>query len=443
MEDFTPPLSEHLPGEPEPRKWTLAAITKELGKDLLITAVVGLLGLPLWPLYLVLSLFLPRPPILPSMERYLRFFGLLFSVTPPSPGLPWYSRLGVGLLAIQRLMFRPFLGLAWYLDLLLYGRALQATTIHGPFFEISAARSGSTQLAHYLEDDPHICAPNVLQSGLPFVWAWHLVPALLGRRFPEERVRELFLGMFERPYLERHEMDPLRTDTFEVIFMALQLGDLFACLGPQPIVDEYRPDTITPECRSFWEEDFMEYLDAIGRRTLLYAQQTGTGGRSLMIKGHFLAVAGLLEEKYPDARFLTVLRAPEKRIQSVINFWRCNPSPTLMGPIPWSWLVKRVLDVELDYCDAEMGWYQQEGPGRRVVVRFDDFVADLEGTLRQVYRECLDLDEVPAHLPRTHPPRKRSHYSVDRSLEQLSISPEWLKHRLEGYRRWCSGRKAS
>ena len=148
-------------------------------------------------------------------------------------------------------------------------------------------------------------------------------------------------------------------------------------------------------------------------------------------------MAPALERRYPDARFLTVVRAPARRIQSVINFLRAQPRAAGLSPTPWSWIIQAALETEPDYCELERAWLQRPGGARRTVVRFADYVADLEGTMRRVYRSCLDTDELPAGAPRTHAPRERTHYAVDRSLKQLDIDPAWLELRLDAYLKWC------
>ena len=83
-----------------------------------------------------------------------------------------------------------------------------------------------------------------------------------------------------------------------------------------------------------------------------------------------------------------------------------------------------------------MEWFRHtEGP-QRCVVRFDQYLRDLEGTMRTVYRECLGRELSP-HVPRTHAARLRSNYSVDRSLTQLGVDESALKQRLAAYCRWC------
>lgn len=72
-----------------------------------------------------------------------------------------------------------------------------------------------------------------------------------------------------------------------------------------------------------------------------------------------------------------------------------------------------------------------------MVVRFDDYVRDLPGTLALVYRECLDR-EVPPSLPTTHAKRKRS-YTTDRTLAELGVDVAEVEARSAAFAAWAKG----
>lgn len=438
-----PLLPEHLPGEPPLPHWTpLNASLVIIGKAFMVGVLLHLCA-PLWVLYGLLRLAgQKRPPHVPSFSRTQYCFIMLLTESLEPPGMPWYGRVALFLNALREVVILPVRGLAWMLDSFLYGKALEAVRIEAPLIELSAARSGSTQLAHYLEDDPAICAPNLLQMMFPYLWLWKLVPATLGRVVSRDTVQRLLAAALPEPYVQRHELEAFRTDTFEIPYhMRFQLGEFLAVLGPRLLHAEHVAGGLQPSTQLLWETDFLDFFDAIGRKTLLYYNPDPTvPARRLMIKGHFLVVASQLLARYPDARFLTVLRAPDKRLQSIINFLRCHPSESLCGPTPWTWLVKHALEAEPEYCEREQAWFSQQDGAHRCIVRFDDYVKDLEGTMRQVYREYLGREDLPPHVPRTHAPRVRTQYAIDRSLEQLGVDVGWLKSRLAPYYAWCRGR---
>lgn len=428
-------IPDLLPGEPS-RALSPAATAWLLLRRLLRLCVTTLLGAPFWPIYLILRIFMGRPPSVPTLGRILRAAWLILTARPEPP-LTLAMRAGLALDLGFRLSLMGLWGFAWLLDELLYGRALREVRIEAPIFEISAARSGSTQLAHYLEDDPQVVAPSVLQIIAPFLWVWKIAPRF---EFLLSRVRLAKLTFDTQPpeHHERHESDALRTDTCEIAFgFSHQLLDIFFSLGPDVMLGDFRYDRVADHARVLWEEDFLGFIDGIARRTLLHARRVPGGERRhLLIKGHFLFAADALAARYPDARFLTMLRLPEKRLQSVLNFHRCQTTVAPCPPIPWPWLVRHALESEIPYCELEMAWFTRESGPRRVVVPFDAYLHDLEGTMRRVYRELLDAELSP-HVPRQHAPRVRTNYSVDRSLAQLGVDQEALEQRLAAYRAWC------
>jgi hypothetical protein len=160
--------------------------------------------------------------------------------------------------------------------------------------------------------------------------------------------------------------------------------------------------------------------------------------RRIFIKGHFLCAADFLARRYPDAIFLTMIRDPAPRLQSTVNFLRSTPFDESMGgPAPWAWLGAAVAKSETAYCEIEQDWFTREPGPRRCVVRFADYVRDLEGAMTQIYRECLDSPTLPPWVPRTHEPRKRHGYTYDRSLAAVGIDEAALEQRLASYIAWC------
>ncbi|MEM1297587.1 MAG: sulfotransferase [Verrucomicrobiota bacterium] len=332
----------------------------------------------------------------------------------------------------------PFHGCAWFLDELLYGGRLSGESVEAPLIEISAGRSGSTQIARYLESDPELVAPNLLQIMIPYLWAWKLARRFLNRDSVREKARAKITAMMPPEAVERHELDPFRTDTFDGALYSFHLNHLAPSLGPQTMIEDFNFAKSAAHNKELWEETFVALTDRIARKTLLFARDTREETPlRFFVKGHFLCGAEALKRKYPDAVFLTVIREPAPRFKSAINYLRVNPSDPMLGPVPWSWLTKAILRTETDYCEVEKEWFGKQDGANRCVIRFASFVEDLEGTMAKVYRDCLGRDTVPRHVPTAHPLRERQHYSVDRSLAELGISETELNVRLTAYHEWC------
>lgn len=433
-------VPEHLPGEPRrvpPSDGRLLAwlLVRWVG----VIVLAGVVA-PLWPVYLLGAARWGWAPNVLRAGRVVRFLRLAVTVRPARPGLPRLWRWWLAMRVVQKAVGAPIGGIAWHLDELLYRRRLDAVVVAAPLIEISAARSGSTQLARYLEGDATLAAPSVLQAFFPFLWLWRLMAFTVGRWVSRESVDRFMHGLLPPEFVERHEGNAFGTDTLEAAFYVSHLNAMSVFLGPDVFVDEFGPGVAAPHNRQLWEVDFVAWFDRIGRKTLVFAG-SGVDGRArrLFVKGHFLAAADAVERRYPDARFLTMVREPAARVQSVVNFLRANPLDGTLGAPPWGWLAEGVVRMEVAYCEAEQAWFERLGGARRCVVRFDEYVRDLEGSMTRVYRECLDRDNLPAHVPRSHAPRVRRDYSLDRSLAEVGIDEGALLARLAGYVAWCRG----
>jgi hypothetical protein len=174
-----------------------------------------------------------------------------------------YERVWLSASILRLAATIPLFGVAWLLDDLLYGRRLREVAVTAPLIEISAGRSGSTQLARYLEEDPRLVAPAMLQCFFPYLWAWRLAQRTLGRLVTPEQVRERVLGSMPAPMRERHEADPFRTDTFELALLGRHLNHLSLRLGPQTMADDFSFGRLAPHNRALWESDFVRFFDGI------------------------------------------------------------------------------------------------------------------------------------------------------------------------------------
>lgn len=439
-EPILDPVPEHLPGEPVQ---TAASSTRlvvyiPLATALLAAAFVA--SLPLWALHLVGVLIWGWPPICVRPGRVGFVLRQVWTADPPPPGLPVLIRGWLTVLIARAVVLIPVRGCAWHLDELLYGRRLNALRVEAPLIKISAARSGSTQLARYLEDDPHLVAPALLQFNFPYRWLWWLVRNTLGRVITPAQAQAIMERRLPAEFIKRHEVHPLRTDTFEAVFYVSQLKYLAAFLGPELFIRDFNLARPTPRDQAHWDQTFVPLFDRIARKVLLDAPLGPDGRRPrYYAKGHFLAAADALARRYPDARFLTVIRHPTPRLRSMINFLRVNPLGRVQGPPRFGWVGPGLATTEADYCRVEHDWFTRDDGVRRCVVRFRDYVDDLEGTMARVYRECLDIDPLPDDVPRAHAPRERTHYQVNRTLPQMGVDPVAFEAQLPEYIAWVNG----
>lgn len=423
----------HLEGEPTrgplpPLRFAFRVLLRSAG-----VAVWVLPSLSLWLLYGLAAQIYGRAPNMVRVDQVLRYLGDTWTVDASEAELPVHHRVWLSLCILLRLELAPLRGLAWLLDEALYAPALDAREVRAPLIALSAARSGSTQIARYLERDPQLVAPSMLQFMLPYLWLWRL-GARLAVWIPPAFVAARIEAAMWPEFLERHEADVFRTDTFDAALYSATLNPLSFFLGPRLIAREANLAEAAPHNRVMWERDFVELFDRIGRKLLLW-HGPDTGPR-VFIKGHFLAAADALERRYPDARFLTVVRPPRSRVRSTINYIRTTPLDFVLGPPAWRPLALGLALTEARYSELEQAWYSRTTGARRCVLRFEDYVADLEASMAKIYRECLDMDELPAHVPREHAPRERKRYAIDRSLTRVGIDADALEARLAAYIGW-------
>ncbi len=237
--------------------------------------------------------------------------------------------------------------------------------------------------------------------------------------------------------VERHEMDPFKSDTFDGAFLNFHLNPMSLHLGPEASIPEFSFAQFVAHNRQIFEQDFVDFVERIGRKTLYYYGQDEDGEfPRFLLKGHYLLAAPALARRFPEGNFLTVVREPLSRLQSGINYLRVNPADPVLGPVPWEWLTATLTETESLYCEVEQAWFDEEGQTNRCVIRFSEFVKDLPTAMTKVYAECCNRDKVPPHVPDDHMPRERKNYSVNRSLEELGVDQEAIRTRLADYIQW-------
>lgn len=437
-------IVEHLPGEPVRRRAAAPLFAVYIALQVVWILAVGTLSLAVLPLFLLGLLRWGWPPHQSRPGLVLARLARAAVVPVPAPGLPPLSRLWILLRLVDKLAATPVRGLAWFLDELLFGRRLDAVSVERPVFLLSAARSGSTQLGHYLEEDPELVAPVLLQIAFPYLWLWHLVVPTLGRLVDTEAVARRLDAALPLEMRQRHEGHPFRTDTFEVLWMMHGALLLSAFLGPGPLRDDLGFVGGSGGIQTAWERDFTGFLDRVGRKALLFAGPLPDGRTPrLFAKGHFLAARHAVAQRFPDARFLTVVRDPVRRMESMVNHLHANAVEEALGAVPWAFITPMILAAEVDYGTVEQEWYSRPGPPRRLALAFSDYVHDLEGTMRRVYQHCLDQPELPPHVPREHAPRQRTNYAVHRTLDSLGVDLDGLRDRTAAATAWCEALRLS
>lgn len=431
-------VPEYLPGEPVPPRTTTFSLVVRILVRTAALILLAIITAPLWPFHWLGSWIWGSPPNVPKLWQVKRYIHLTWAICPPPPGLSLGKRCLLTIAILNKVVLTPVFGVAWFLDELLFGKVLNSTQVVAPLIEVSAGRSGSTQLARYLEDDPRLVAPSLLQSLFPYLWLWKLAPYTIGRLVSQDAFRRWLERQLPPELIERHEGDPFRTDTFDAALYTTHFNGLSFQFGPDVAEQDFGFARIAPHNRTLWDEEFIQLFDRIARKTLAHSN-SGIDGerRRFFVKGHFLCAADALERKYPDASFFCMIREPAARLQSAINYIRVNPYDPALGPPSWCWLTDALTKTEIDYCVVEQEWFSRMDGAKRYVIRFADFVANLQSTMLGVYKFCFGDTVLPPHVPQEHPPRERKNYRINRSLAELGVDEAQITTILASYIAWC------
>ena len=137
---------EHLPGEPQHKAPTHVLFTIRVLLRLGSLVVIAAVTWPLWIVYVLAAFIWGWPPNVPRCGQVMRYLRLTWTVRPPAPGLRKLSRCWITLSIIRKVLLTPVWGLAWILDEVLYGRALDARPLISPLIEISAGAVAAPNL---------------------------------------------------------------------------------------------------------------------------------------------------------------------------------------------------------------------------------------------------------------------------------------------------------
>lgn len=359
--------------------------------------------------------------------------------------IPLKNRLIFFLLVVDTLIKLPINGVCWYIDNVLFP-SYQKAKVGELLFLVAGMRSGSTQLAYYLEDDDaSFIAPQKIELIYPFIWVWKLFLLFSKLGIPIENILRRVHGISEER--KRHHIyDIYRTNTFEDKFWLWQMDIYAFLLGPEFMIEEFdssipRNDTVVQKEISY---KLVQLTEAVIKKTRYYH---GKHSQHFLLKGHYLSIAYLLEQRYSNAYFLTTIRHPTDRLHSLVNYVNIMFMWELKHPISWEHIVQYTVNRILLHSKHELDFFCCKHNEQKIAVSFDKYVEDLSNTLEQIYKLC-NIDPVPAMvLERAAIVQKTTHdrtekrkvnYRKYRSLASLKIDKSEIEQNLKSYIQWMN-----
>ena len=388
-----------------------------------------LLGLSIWGL----------PPIISPWSRFWKYFVAVFMEGSREDNIPLVNRVMVFLIVLYTLINAPLVGVFWFIDELLFP-SYHKVDMKEPIFFISAARSGSTQLAQYIEEDKeNFISPNLREGLCPFIWMWKLNFSV--KNFSTAKTmnlnRSLFSEMRKRSNVSLDKAiswSPV-TSRWHFGFAASLLGTKFYKWG-MPFIHPKEIEIDQQYC-----DKLLSFMDCIMRKIYYYR---GKPSQHVLVKGHFLMIAKALEQQYPESNFFTVVRDPTERFQSFINFLRIISMHYGLSPASWRVLRDYTLETQIPYCEEEMIFYNQS-EGNKLVIPFSLYANNLTATLEKIYSLCnLTIPEhmmsMANRVQHTSHDRseRRANYNpkLNRNLASVGVDEEKLREQLDDYINW-------
>lgn len=269
----------------------------------------------------------------------------------------------------------------------IFDRRIRTTAIqHPPVFIIGHWRSGTTLMHELLVEDPQFAFPNTFQCFAPshFLLSEYLMVRLGGFLLPKRRPMDNMRAGWDLPQEDE--------------FALMNLG------VPSPYLRIAFPQT---------QDTYLQYLDMQGlnedelarwKTTFHWFLQAITyryGGKRLILKSPtHTGRLGLLASMYPGAKFIHMVRDPEKLYHSTKRLWR---SLEQVQALHGSADEERTSDYVLTCLRRMYAQFEKDRhtiDARRIMdVRYEDLAADPYNTIRHVYRS-LDLGDFSEVAPR-------------------------------------------
>lgn len=303
----------------------------------------------------------------------------------------------VGLVLLRDLALRTaIVGTGRALDYVL-APGFRKVEVRAPVFVVAPPRSGTTLLYGMLAADPRFVGPRLYETLMPSVSLLRLAEGIgaLAKRWNGQAAEEGFTRWEEARFAEsdsihrvRHrelEEDTLLFDRHLMCPSSLRFFPRGEELDALTILDDQPPATRAAVMEAYYRalQRLLHRAPAPGRTYL--AKNVQSAGR-----------IGSLLERFPDARFIHIVRNPLAVLPSAVRLFRVSnylgvdapARPTMpIGHRFWHIFAEQVIDT----FQRLLRWESQVPAAQWVTLRFEALVADPTAAVQQVY----DRFEIP------------------------------------------------
>ena len=345
------------------------------------------------------------------------------------------KRLGILLLAFS--IYLPIELLIWSGFLLdeLFFPAYRQIKIRQPVFIIGNPRSGTTFLQRLLARDRY----NFLSMR---TWEIFGAPSIVMRKTIRlaaraarvlgvqisRRVHKLETLWKESDSIHRLRLREPEEDEYLFIhnFSTMKIWSYAAMeddADPYIYFDDKIPDLEKERMMDFYESCIQRYYYSHGGKIRHYLSKNPNFSPSIET----------LLDRYPDGKFIYLIRTPLKAVPSHISL-KEREWQMLGSPLKKYACRDFILRLSEHWYEYPLQKLKQLPEDQQVVVSFDDLVTNTKKTVQEIYQrlgldltpEFLDLLELESTLARNHQSRHRY------SLEEMGIDPQVLQDRFAG-----------
>lgn len=329
-----------------------------------------------------------------------------------------------------------YLRLGVYLDEILFP-AYRQQKIESPIFIVGNFRSGTTFLHHLLLSDRDATALKT--------WEIYFAPSITYRkvflavikvsRLIGSPVRWL-VRQINKPietYMYMHEtgIDKIEEDS-HIFYHVWSSYNLFA-LFPFPELARryiYYDQKVSREQK---ERDFGYYREILRRHVYL------TGGKRYISKNpDFSPAVKTIQEFFPDAKFINIVRDPEEVVPSTINMWAAHWH-TFGSPREAYPLKETLIEHAKHWYTYPHQQLRSLPEDRYAVVDFYEFVHNPKKVIESVYdRFGMQISPRYARILEEETIRSRQYHSDhEYSMEEMGLDEAFFRREfdplLEGY----------
>jgi hypothetical protein len=331
-----------------------------------------------------------------NLKLYLKTFWVSFFKSENTPGRLTPKRFFILLFIFLAYPIWHFsIRFAYGLDNLFFPDH-KNQSIEKPIFIIGNFRSGTTLLHRTLAKDPRFTGMKA--------WEIYVAPSIVQRRLIHWLMKinrviggpiQKLINLFEKAlknysYMHKTGINEIEEDS-QIFLHVWSSYDLFAFFPFPELIRNYiyYDDQIPQEQK---DQDMTYYQEVLKRH--IYSQN---GKRYISKSPSYSPKVRTLHEKFPDAKFINLVRSPRRVIPSSVsmfsNHWKTYGDPEGEYPQPGPEVMREQAKHWYIYPHQYLKDLPQD---QYILVRYQDLVANPKGTVKAIYRR-FDMSITPEY----------------------------------------------